>query len=211
MQAVRQIPVPVLYGVFLYMGIASLSGNQFFERILLLGMQPSLYPAQPHTNRETVSRRKLHAYTVLQLALFLLLYVVKSNKAIAIAFPLVIAACIPIRLFVLPRLFTEAELKALDGEDAHADEPAAVAPAEVEVEIAGRAAEGFSAGRNPPVEPADNNKRAIEASRLPVSPSAQNLLTAEGDGAVGESPACARSGAVTHEPMFGDIGDPAPN
>ena len=52
----RQIPVPVLYGVFLYMGIASLSGNQFFERILLLGMQPSLYPAQPHTDRETVSR-----------------------------------------------------------------------------------------------------------------------------------------------------------
>ena len=27
-QAVKQIPVPVLYGVFLYMGIGSLSGNQ---------------------------------------------------------------------------------------------------------------------------------------------------------------------------------------
>ena len=33
MQAVRQIPVPVLYGVFLYMGIASLSGNQVRVRV----------------------------------------------------------------------------------------------------------------------------------------------------------------------------------
>lgn len=206
MQAVRQIPVPVLYGVFLFMGIASLSGNQFFERILLIGMQPSLYPAQPHTARETVSRSKLHLYTLLQLALFLLLYVVKATKSIAIAFPLVIAACIPIRLFVLPRLFTASELKALDGDDAHADEPAAVAPAEVEVEIAGRAADKA---------PADNNGRSLEASRLPVSPSAQNLLTAGGE-SPNPTPKPTRAkpthaGAVAHELMFGDIGEPEPN
>ena len=38
------------------------SCHQFFERILLLGMQPSLYPEQPYTKRETVSRRRLHAH-----------------------------------------------------------------------------------------------------------------------------------------------------
>jgi len=122
MQAVRQIPVPVLYGVFLYMGIASLNGNQFFERILLLGMQPSLYPEKPYTNQETISRRKLHMYTGLQLALFVLLYLIKAIKAVAIAFPLVIAACIPIRLYLLPRLFSKEELHALDGEDAPHEE-----------------------------------------------------------------------------------------
>lgn len=136
MQLVRTIPVPVLYGVFLYMGIASLNGNQFFERILLLAMQPSLYPEKPYTETKTVSRRQLHLYTALQLALFVLLYVVKAIKSIAIAFPLVIAACIPVRLYLLPRLFTKAELHALDGDDSHADDepPAEVAPAEVEIE-----------------------------------------------------------------------------
>ena len=152
-----------------------------------------------------MSRPKLHLYTLLQLALFLLLYVVKATKSIAIAFPLVIAACIPIRLFVLPRLFTAAELKALDGDDAHADEPAAVAPAEVEVEIAGRAADKA---------PADNNGRSLEASRMPVSPSAQNLLTADGE-SPNPTPKPTRAkpthaGAVAHELMFGDIGEPEP-
>lgn len=139
MQVVSTIPVPVLYGVFLYMGIASLSGNQFWERICLVFMQPSLYPEKEYTAPKTVSRNKLHAYTAMQLALFVLLYVVKAIKSIAIAFPLVIAACIPFRLYVLPRIFSKAELHALDGDDSHHadDEPgAAVSPAGVEVETA---------------------------------------------------------------------------
>ena len=57
---------------------------------------------------------------------------VKAVKSIAIAFPLVIAACIPIRLFLLPRLFSKDELEALDGDDSHAP-PAAVEPAKVEL------------------------------------------------------------------------------
>jgi sodium bicarbonate transporter 10 len=36
------IPMPVLYGVFLYMGFASLKGMQFFDRILIMFM-PSKY------------------------------------------------------------------------------------------------------------------------------------------------------------------------
>ena len=34
----KLIPMPVLYGVFLYMGVASLNGIQFFDRILLFFM-----------------------------------------------------------------------------------------------------------------------------------------------------------------------------
>lgn len=33
-----RIPMPVLYGVFLYMGISALGGIQLFDRILLLLM-----------------------------------------------------------------------------------------------------------------------------------------------------------------------------
>lgn len=59
----------------------------------------------------------MHMYTLMQLSLFVLLYAVKSIKVIAIAFPIVIAACIPFRLFVLPRIFSEDELIVLDSED----------------------------------------------------------------------------------------------
>jgi len=52
-----------------------------------------------------------------------MLYEIKSFKPIAIAFPLVIAACIPIRLYLLPKWFTEDELILLDsGDDEIIDE-----------------------------------------------------------------------------------------
>lgn len=38
------IPMPVLYGVFLYMGADSLKGLQFFDRILLIFMPNKYQP-----------------------------------------------------------------------------------------------------------------------------------------------------------------------
>ena len=38
------VPLPVLYGVFIYMGLSSLKGNQFFDRIMLLFMTPKNQP-----------------------------------------------------------------------------------------------------------------------------------------------------------------------
>ncbi len=40
----RQIPMAVLYGLFLYMGVVSMKGNQFFERLSLWVMDTALYP-----------------------------------------------------------------------------------------------------------------------------------------------------------------------
>ena len=77
-------------------------------------------------------------------------------KSIAIAFPLVIAACIPIRLFLLPRLFSKDELEALDGDDSHAP-PAAVEPAKVELQVAG--------DRKTPM---DNSGHSVEDVRVRV-------------------------------------------
>merc|ERR1711861_126397 len=108
MDVLRNVPMAVLYGVFLYMGVAALAGNQFWERILMLLMQPSKYPARPHTQR--ISRGAMHKKTLLQLLVFASLYAVKTIKSIAIAFPLIIAACIPLRKYVLPRLFSSDEL-----------------------------------------------------------------------------------------------------
>ena len=66
MNAVRQIPVPVLYGVFLYMGIVSLGGNQFINRVAMLAMQPSKYPPTAFTGKKGVAARTTHYFTLLQ-------------------------------------------------------------------------------------------------------------------------------------------------
>jgi len=42
--ALKLIPMSVLFGVFLYMGISSMAGIQFFERISLIFTQVSNYP-----------------------------------------------------------------------------------------------------------------------------------------------------------------------
>ena len=114
LQVLKLIPVPVLYGVFLFMGLVSLGTNQFWGRMLMFFMQPSKFPVQPYT--QYMKAKRMHLFTAIQLFAFSLLYTCKSIKVIAIAFPILIAACIPVRLFVLPRIFTEDELILIDSD-----------------------------------------------------------------------------------------------
>ena len=60
--------------------------------------------------------KRMHLFTFIQLLFFVALYTVKSIKTIAIAFPILIAACIPFRLYVLPRIFTRDELILIDSD-----------------------------------------------------------------------------------------------
>jgi len=124
LSAIKLIPVPVLYGVFLYMGLTTLPSNQFYNRVLLFFMEPSKYvDATDEPFIENVQTWRIHLYTCIQAFVFALLYTIKSFKPIAIAFPIVIAACIPIRMYLLPRIFAEDELILLDsGDDALIDE-----------------------------------------------------------------------------------------
>jgi len=120
MPAVKSIPMPALYGVFLYMGLVSLWSNQFWNRITMLLMQPSLFPSYLYTQRnketgeQSVKTSSIHKFTLIQLVLFILLYVVKSLPTVAIAFPIIIAICVPIRMYILPKFFTKHELSLLD-------------------------------------------------------------------------------------------------
>ena len=50
----REVPMAILFGVFLYMGVSSTSGIQFFSRIKLFFMPPKHYP-------QTVYVRKVSA------------------------------------------------------------------------------------------------------------------------------------------------------
>ena len=53
-----KIPMPVLYGVFLYMGVASLNGLQFFDRILLVLMPKKYQPDYPYL-RQVINNKAM--------------------------------------------------------------------------------------------------------------------------------------------------------
>ncbi|MCA9267405.1 MAG: hypothetical protein KDA41_02995, partial [Planctomycetales bacterium] len=56
----KHVPLAVLYGLFLYMGVVSMKGNQFFERLNLWPMDPSLYPSTHYIRRAPM--RVIHAF-----------------------------------------------------------------------------------------------------------------------------------------------------
>lgn len=47
----RQIPIAVLFGIFLYMGVMSLNGIQMTERIMLLLMPPKYHPDHTYVRK----------------------------------------------------------------------------------------------------------------------------------------------------------------
>ncbi|XP_048340159.1 anion exchange protein 3 isoform X1 [Sphaerodactylus townsendi] len=111
----RQIPLAVLFGIFLYMGVTSLTGIQLYERLLLIFMPSKHHP--DHVYVVKVKTWRMNLFTCIQLSCIVLLWVVKSTIA-SLAFPFVLIMTVPLRRFLLPRFFHERELKALDSEDA---------------------------------------------------------------------------------------------
>ncbi|XP_075683296.1 sodium bicarbonate cotransporter 3 isoform X2 [Rhinoderma darwinii] len=106
----RFIPMPVLYGVFLYMGVSSLKGIQFFDRIKLFGMPAKHQPDLIYLRY--VPLWKVHVFTVIQLTCLVLLWVIKASAA-AVVFPMMVLALVFIRK-LLDFCFTKRELSWLD-------------------------------------------------------------------------------------------------
>ncbi|KAF6116222.1 solute carrier family 4 member 3 [Phyllostomus discolor] len=110
----RQIPLAVLFGIFLYMGVTSLSGIQLSRRLLLILMPAKHHPEEPYVTK--VKTWRMHLFTCIQVGCIALLWVVKSTVA-SLAFPFVLLLTVPLRRCLLPRLFQNRELQALDSED----------------------------------------------------------------------------------------------
>ncbi|XP_068561233.1 anion exchange protein 3 isoform X2 [Cebidichthys violaceus] len=107
----RLIPLAVLFGIFLYMGVTSLTGIQLYERITLM-----VTPAKHHPDHIYVTKVKtwrMNMFTIIQLACIVALWVVKSTEA-SLAFPFVLIMTVPLRRLILSRIFEERELQALD-------------------------------------------------------------------------------------------------
>ncbi|XP_018351037.1 PREDICTED: electroneutral sodium bicarbonate exchanger 1 isoform X2 [Trachymyrmex septentrionalis] len=107
----RNIPMPVLFGVFLYMGVASLKGLQFFDRILIMLMPVKYQPDYMFLRQ--VPLKRVHMFTAIQLACLACLWLIKSFSHTSILFPLMLVVMIGIRKS-LDLMFTQRELKILD-------------------------------------------------------------------------------------------------
>jgi hypothetical protein len=110
---IKYIPLSVLFGLFLYMGVVSMKGNQFFERLSLWATDPALYPRTHFVRR--VPWRVMHVFTVIQLVCLVVLWFVKTS-AWGLLFPLFVAMLVPVR-FLLGKLFEPQYLAALDAEE----------------------------------------------------------------------------------------------
>uniref|UniRef100_A0A0N5C335 Anion exchange protein n=1 Tax=Strongyloides papillosus TaxID=174720 RepID=A0A0N5C335_STREA len=110
---IKLVPLPVLIGVFLYMGIISLSSLQFVQRLRLFFIPIKHQPDLPWLRNMPMYR--VHLFTVTQIVCLTGLFLVKYNKTTSMIFPLMIVLIIIIRLTILKVLFKERELLSLDG------------------------------------------------------------------------------------------------
>uniref|UniRef100_A0A7E4VER9 Anion exchange protein n=1 Tax=Panagrellus redivivus TaxID=6233 RepID=A0A7E4VER9_PANRE len=109
---IKLVPMPVLTGIFLYMGVVSLLGQQFIQRIMLVFMPIKHQP--DYTWLRNVRMKRVHLFTLIQALSILGLFAVKYAKTISMVFPLMLVFMVIIRMFVLERLFNHRELLALD-------------------------------------------------------------------------------------------------
>ncbi len=93
---------------------------------LWLNFELATYPRLPYATR--VRTRRMHLVTLIQVVLLCCVYGLTRFKHIAVLFPFFVAALVPFRVFVLPKIFSEDELEVLD---AHQDLP----PDSEEVEV----------------------------------------------------------------------------
>ncbi|KAM4720463.1 electrogenic sodium bicarbonate cotransporter 4 isoform 10-T12 [Anableps anableps] len=106
----QYIPMPVLYGIFLYMGVASLSGIQFWERIKLYLMPPKHQPDFSFLRH--VPLRRVHLFTLVQIVCLAVLWILKSTF-LAIIFPVMILGLMVVRK-LLDLMFSQHDLAWLD-------------------------------------------------------------------------------------------------
>ena len=114
----QMIPKSTLYGLFLFMGVVSMSGNQFFTRTSLWIRDPSLYPSTHYLRR--VPQKVIHAFTAFQAVCLAVLWIVKVS-ALGILFPLFIAILVPMRMLA-GKFIKEEYLEALDADEVPEEE-----------------------------------------------------------------------------------------
>jgi len=110
----RRIPIPVISGIFLYLGRTVMTGNTFLQRIKGAFFDKSMLPEDSPFKR--LGRTTVNKFTAIQVGCLAVLWSLKSNPATGMFFPSVIGMLILTRILVVPRLFSKEEIAVLDGE-----------------------------------------------------------------------------------------------
>jgi len=115
------VPKGTLFGVFLFMGLTSIAGNQLFERMILwFYFNPRTHPRLPYVTR--IQTRRMHLFTAIEFICLAILYALKAEKQTATVFPFFIGTLVFVR-FGLDKFFSKDELDILDAEEDLAPEP----------------------------------------------------------------------------------------
>ncbi|XP_074565162.1 boron transporter 1-like [Curcuma longa] len=129
MPFLKKIPTSVLWGYFAFMAIESLPGNQFWERILLLFTAPSrrfkVLEDQHATFVETVPFKTITLFTLFQTTYLLVCFGITWVPIAGVLFPLMIMLLVPVRQYILPKLFKGAHLTDLDAAEFEESPPLA--------------------------------------------------------------------------------------
>lgn len=122
----HMIPMSVLYGLFLFMGFASLSNNQFVERLKLWLMDPARYPTTHYIRK--VPMRAVHIFTFVQafclIGLAIVMYareLIEGSDILALCFPFFVCLLIPVRV-ALGRILSSDHFDALNSEETPEEE-----------------------------------------------------------------------------------------
>ena len=114
-----EVPLAVVWGVFLFLGAKVMTGNQFLGRAAALLVDEQRLDASRNVVERSMvelGRRKVAKFTAVQASCLAVLWGLKLNKATAMVFPSVIGVLLVLRAALLPRVFSPRELLTLDTE-----------------------------------------------------------------------------------------------
>lgn len=105
---IRLVPIPVVSGVFLFLGRKLMSGNSFLQRVRDSFVEKERLSVDHPIH--FLGRKRMGLFTLIQVLCLMGLWGFKQNPSTAIFFPSVIGLLMVIRSVALPQIFTEDEL-----------------------------------------------------------------------------------------------------
>lgn len=92
-QLLKQVPLPVLMGLFMYLGISALPGNEMWERMIGAFKDETVAPKERWS---AVPKRTVNLFTLIQVGCLGATFAAKESP-IGVLFPVIIALLAPIR------------------------------------------------------------------------------------------------------------------
>jgi len=106
------IPKGALFGVFLYLGVGAMHGNEIFHHISMSFMYKKHRPQVPIVTN--VEWRTVQLYTLVQVCCAAAIFGVAHFASVGYIFPALVGALVPVRSFFVSRCFSDKDLEYLD-------------------------------------------------------------------------------------------------